>query len=348
MEFGDDLKASVQFSTEAMRLMARYKIPVTPQNFAVWYAYVSDQGPDLKKAVDVLISNNQEFSEEQNAELFDKYFGQQAEGVAIQQTGEEMARLLGHVRDMVSQATDEAQVFGAALADGVGSLTGNKEVKNVGAVLKVLAGETQRMLERNQQLEQKLQNSSQEIEALKENLESVQKEAQTDGLTGLANRKMFDMVLRHEMMEAMENGTPLCLLMCDIDHFKNFNDTHGHITGDHVLRFVGAMLTDLVTPGATPARYGGEEFAVILPNADIYAAAGLADTVRTAVCSKRLRKKQSSEEIGSITLSLGVALFRPGEPAAAFIKRADDGLYQAKNSGRNRVVAETELNSAAD
>ena len=84
MEFADDLGASVQYSSEAMRLMAQYKIPATPQNFAVWYAYVSDNGPDLKRAVDVLISNKQEFNEEQNAELFDKYFGQQAEGLAIQ------------------------------------------------------------------------------------------------------------------------------------------------------------------------------------------------------------------------------------------------------------------------
>ena len=259
-----------------------------------------------------------------------------------------MARLVDQVRDTVSQATDEAQEFGAVLADGVGSLGEGADVQNVGDVLKMLAGETQRMLERNQQLEQKLQNSSQEIETLKENLESVQKEAQTDGLTGLANRKKFDAVLQNEMIQAIENSTSLCLVMCDIDHFKKFNDTHGHVTGDHVLRFVSAMLTDLVTSDGMPARYGGEEFALVLPNIDIVGAVELADTVRSAVSSKRLRKRQSNEDIGSITLSLGVAKFQPGEPAAAFIKRADDSLYQAKNSGRNRVVAENELSSAAD
>ena len=147
---------------------------------------------------------------------------------------------------------------------------------------------------------------------------------------------------------ASHHGTPLALVLIDIDHFKKFNDTHGHQTGDHVLKFVGSMLKKAVKASDLAARYGGEEFALVLPNTDLSAAVALAESVRVAVAGKRLRKKQSGDDIGNITLSLGVSLYRPGESLSALIKRADDGLYQAKGLGRNQVVAETELGAVAD
>ena len=108
------------------------------------------------------------------------------------------------------------------------------------------------------------------------------------------------------------------------------------------------MLQRSVKSHDTAARYGGEEFAVILPSTELDAAMALAESVRAMVAGKHLRKKQTGADIGNITLSLGVAKYRTGEPSAAFVKRADDGLYQAKRTGRNRAIAETELNAAAD
>ena len=110
----------------------------------------------------------------------------------------------------------------------------------------------------------------------------------------------------------MEKGSELCLLLGDIDHFKRFNDTYGHQVGDQVLKLVGMILNETASEGATAARYGGEEFAIVMPRAGLGQAEDLAETVRTTVASKRIRKKSTGEDFGNITMSIGVALFKPG------------------------------------
>lgn len=348
VEFSDDLGTATQHSTEAMRLMAQHRIPATPQNFAVWYTYVSDREPDLKRTLDVLVSNGQEFTEAQNAEIYEKFFGQLKVDIAVHETGDQMSRLMTNLASMVERAAGDAQEFGATLEDSAGSLTNDSDISVVRQVVEALATETRKMASQNRQLQHKLEDSSAEIASLKKNLQNIQKEALTDGLTEIANRKSFDVALRAAAIAAMENGDPLCLVMTDIDHFKRFNDNHGHQTGDQVLRFVAAVLSKLAKPGDTPARYGGEEFGIILPNTDFQSAVALAESIRVTVAGKRLRKKQTGKDIGSITLSLGVACFKAGEPLTTFIKRADDSLYHAKHLGRNRVVGESEITADSD
>lgn len=348
MEFSDDLGAAAKYAEAAMQLMDQHKVPSTPQNFMIWYAYASDSIPDLKNTLDDLVSDADAVSQEDSAEIFDRYFSQVSQGQDIQKAGSQMSELVGDVMSLVSKATDDAEEFGAALEDSVGSLTDLSDPKALGQVVKLLADNTQKMLSQNRQLQGKLETSSQEIQSLKIHLEDVQKEALTDGLTEIANRKNFDMVLKSESEASSQKGTPLALVLIDIDHFKKFNDTHGHQTGDHVLKFVGAMLKKAVKATDLPARYGGEEFALILPNTDLSSAVALAESIRVAVAGKRLRKKQTGDDIGNITLSLGVSQYRSGESLSDLIKRADDGLYQAKGLGRNQVVAETELSAVAD
>jgi diguanylate cyclase len=324
LDFSDDLGTAAQYAEAAMQLMDQHNVPSTPQNFMIWYAYASGSNPDLKNTLDDLVSDADAVSQEDSAEIFDRYFSQFTQGKDIQKTGSEMSDLVGEVMSLVNQATDDAEVFGAALEDSVGSLTNLSDPSALGHVVKLLADNTQKMLSQNRQLQGKLENSSEEIQ------------------------KNFDMVLQSESEAAAQKGTPLALVLIDIDHFKKFNDTHGHQTGDHVLKFVGAMLKKAVKASDLPARYGGEEFALVLPNTDLSSAVALAESIRVAVAGKRLRKKQTGDDIGNITMSLGVSQYRPGESLSALIKRADDGLYQAKGLGRNQVVAETELSAVAD
>jgi diguanylate cyclase len=128
--------------------------------------------------------------------------------------------------------------------------------------------------------------------------------------------------------------------MVDIDHFKQFNDAHGHQMGDQVLRLIGSTLTLSVKGQDTPARYGGEEFAIILPRTRLDDAVTLAEQIRKTVATKRVTKKNTGEALGKITLSLGVAMLRAQEPLGDLIMRADEALYAAKRGGRNRVVSE--------
>jgi diguanylate cyclase len=129
-------------------------------------------------------------------------------------------------------------------------------------------------------------------------------------------------------------------MFTDIDHFKSFNDSHGHLTGDQVLRLVAMSVKQNVKGHDIAARYGGEEFAVILPGAALNEARRVAEHIRHAVMGKELMKRSTGEHLGRVTISIGVATLRSSDCVQALIERADACLYAAKRNGRNRVICE--------
>lgn len=348
MNFADDIPQASKHSQAAFELMEKHGIPATPENHCVWYAYVAERNQDLKKALDTLISNNQSFTPDKNLEIYQQYFDNSAAGEAVQNTSAKIQANVKEVMSAISEASDGAENYGNVLETQAGGLSENSSVEEMKAFVQTMMKETNAMVQQNKQLQGQLEKSSEEIDGLRKDLETVQHEALTDGLTEIANRKKFDIAMQDAGAQAMETGEPLCLFMTDIDHFKKFNDTFGHQTGDQVLRLVASVLRKTITGDGVPARYGGEEFGVVLPNTELSDAVHLAEQVRVAVASKRMRKKQSGDDLGNITVSIGVSLYRPGEALADLIKRADDGLYYAKNAGRNQVIPETKLSNAAE
>jgi len=232
--------------------------------------------------------------------------------------------------------------YGERLADaseGLGRADGPDGLR---AIVETLVQKTQEMCQINQTLEARLLASKQEIGDLKENLEAVRTESLTDPLTTLANRKYFDHALAGAIADSASDGTPLSLLMIDIDHFKNFNDSYGHLTGDQVLRLVAVAVKQNVKGQDIAARYGGEEFTVVLPQTALRSAITVADHIRRAVMTKELMKRSTGEHLGRVTISIGVAALRAGESMASLIERADTCLYAAKRTGRNRVISESD------
>ncbi len=168
--------------------------------------------------------------------------------------------------------------------------------------------------------------------------------AQADGLTRLANRRTFDARLASEWQRAAKLAQPLALLMIDIDYFKRLNDRDGHLAGDACLRSLGKVLAAAVRQHSDlAARYGGEEFALLLPGADLDAATKAASRLRTTI--ENLRMAHLASPLGHVTISIGVAAFRPqpGVTPERLIEAADAGLYAAKRGGRNRVAVEAPL-----
>ena len=146
----------------------------------------------------------------------------------------------------------------------------------------------------------------------------------------------------------MEKGEPFCTLLIDVDHFKRFNDDFGHEVGDQVLKLLAKMLCERLREGDLPARYGGEELVVVLPGADLRVAGDVGERIRRAVSEGQIIRRSTGEKLPGITVSIGVAQFREGEPLADLIDRCDRALYLAKKSGRNRVQAESALEVAAE
>jgi diguanylate cyclase (GGDEF)-like protein len=158
-------------------------------------------------------------------------------------------------------------------------------------------------------------------------------QSMTDALTCVANRRAFNERLAEEVARSRREDGPLCLLMADIDHFKSYNDSFGHLAGDEALHSVAQILSVSARPYDFVARYGGEEFAVILPNTTADAAAGVAERLRLAVSRAKIPHRQ-------LTLSFGVATLYPDATPREIILEADTNLYQAKLNGRNMVVSE--------
>jgi diguanylate cyclase (GGDEF)-like protein len=170
---------------------------------------------------------------------------------------------------------------------------------------------------------------------------ALQSLAVKDGLTGLANRRSFDEKLEAEWLHNLREGTPMALMMSDVDHFKLYNDTYGHQKGDSCLKSVATALDKQVfRPSDLAARYGGEEFAVIMPNTSLDGALHVAERIREAVQALHI-PHSASQTADRVTASIGVAAFVPTEDRnpADLVAAADAALYRAKHQGRNRVVA---------
>jgi len=241
------------------------------------------------------------------------------------------------------ESTGEAtSLFGNTLRGAAGALNADNSVGTAKIIVEKLILATRQMENRSQGLEQRLQESTSEVRALREDIESIRRQVLTDPLTGIANRKCFDEKLREAIAEAAKDGAALTLLMGDIDHFKNFNDTWGHQTGDQVLRLVARCLTENTKGRDTAARYGGEEFAVILPATTGGDALKVADQIRRSVQTKKVIKRSTGATLGTITMSIGAAQYRPGEDVSLLIERADTALYAAKRAGRNCVRGESD------
>src|SRR5690606_4224198 len=263
------------------------------------------------------------------------------------ETCERIETTMAHLLSPVAGMTRDAGGYGDQLARFGDALEGHAQVEDLKDLIDQMLSATRRMQQRAEQVEAQLGQSARQIEFLRTDLASAQREANTDSLTGIANRKYWDHELDAAAEEAMATGQPLCLLLSDIDNFKQFNDTFGHQIGDQVLRLVAKVLTRSIKGRDLAARYGGEEFAIILPQTDLDGAYTLAEQIRATVAGNRIRSKPDGADLGRITMSIGCARYIPEEPLTDLSQRADDALYRAKRAGRNRVlVAEAALDPA--
>lgn len=324
--------------------IGRHTLPVSPQNYEVWLTYMTHSSPDLKLVVDKMLASGKALTPEDMEQIYERFFSTTHLSTQVMETGSRIAHEIADALDALKKAGATTERYGATLNVAADSLQNSTiDGDALKRLINVLASATTEMSKQNANLSHKLVQSSQEMEKLRTSLRQARAEALTDALTGIANRKLFDETLRLRKDEADLEKTELSLLLGDIDHFKSFNDTWGHQTGDQVIRFVASAMAKFALPDHLVARYGGEEFAVIMPRTSLKEAGRIADQIRSAIEAKRLVRRSTNETIGAVTVSFGAAVYAPGETVGQIITRADECLYMSKRNGRNRVTLETSL-----
>jgi diguanylate cyclase len=338
----DEHERTVAFAEIALGQIRALKQPATPRNFEVWYHYATGYNPSLNQMINETLARVGTLGETEINEIYDTYLSPTRLTERIDRVNVQVMDEMDQVMAIIQAAVGSSSSYSDSLATATQQLASAGAPDNLRTIVETLISTTREMRQTNQALEARLSASKQEISLLQENLEAVRTESLTDPLTSLANRKYFDTALAKLIAEANTSREPLSLMMSDIDHFKNFNDSYGHLTGDQVLRLVAMAVKHNVKGQDIAARYGGEEFAVVLPNTVLRSAITVADHIRRAVMTKELMKRSTGEHLGRVTVSVGVATLRAGDTMASLIERADACLYAAKRSGRNRVISETD------
>ena len=338
----DEHERTMAFCEIALGQIKALRQPATPRNYEIWYAYATGYQPSLNQKINETLQQSGGLSDDDLDSIYETYLSPSRLTERIDMVGTQVMGEIEQVMAMIDAAAGSANSYTESLADMSAKLGNSKDREGLRTIVESLVQTAKEMEVSNQKLEERLNASKQEIDELQVNLEAVRTESLTDPLTQLANRKYFDTTIEQAIEEARAANEPLSLLMTDIDHFKNFNDSFGHLTGDQVLRLVAMSVTQNVKGQDTASRYGGEEFAVILPNTVLRSAITVADHIRRAVMTKELMKRSTGEHLGRVTISVGVATWRKNDTVQSLIERTDACLYAAKRHGRNRVMCETD------
>ena len=268
------------------------------------------------------------------------------EQVQRETDGESSAELLASLMSRLEESLDEfsrtttsarsaTSEYGAALQQHVDDL---EQVSKAGIVITELAALARAMMSRTRDIEHNLNESEKRATGLQHSLDEARRVADEDHLTGLPNRRAFETMFDKEMASARAAGDALCVAFVDIDHFKRINDTHGHASGDRVLKIVAETLNRISDSRCHVARHGGEEFAVLFRALSPQKAWERLDRARAEISERRLINRATDMPFGHITFSGGIADVFAYPAKSDALRAADEALYAAKQSGRNLIL----------
>jgi len=332
-DFSTTLNAT--YIKQILPLMLRHNVAANPINYAIWYDYVAGNNAKLTEVVNKLISQQIPIDSEISIELYKKHVCN-ASLESFEKINEHIQKVIAQASISINDTYKKAEITNDSFQKKTLVLENISEATDIKIVLQEIIQETQSLAATSQAMKNKLDEANKEMELLRLELTQVRQMAVTDGLTGLLNRRAFDMTLAEIIEQSEPDKTYLSLL--DIDHFKRVNDDYGHTVGDNVIKYVAALMKKHSEDHHYVARYGGEELAIIMPNTSEDKAIEISENIRSSMESSRLKRKDNNQPLHKITLSIGIAQLRAGDDSESLVVRADSALYQAKETGRNKVV----------
>jgi diguanylate cyclase len=337
MDYSCDNSRAQEIARLILPLMTRLKIPMNPINYALWYEYQLGRSEELVEALDRIESGREAYDPEKAKALFLRCVA--TPGVeTLERVEAEVCRLLADIVQIVVDAGLDLNKYSAVLNSCSKRLESADDLREIRKLVHTIQDDTRSMSDSNRAIAGTLKDRAAEIDQLRAELDKVRREAVKDPLTGLANRRAFDERLAESLDEALQELKSVCLMMIDIDHFKEINDKHGHQIGDKILQFVASVLKRNFKGKDMVARFGGDEFAVILENAPRAGAMRVGEAIRRQVEESHLKRTDTGEPLGTVTVSVGYDCIRRDDTPTRVLDRADKALYEAKQQGRNKVM----------
>jgi len=333
-----DYDRTVHIVRNAIPRMAELKIPITPANYAVWYEYLTASDQALRDEMEILLARGGPITNAEMQALHERYLEERSEKVqyAKRALGQFVSTLMAHIE----RADGHFAGFSTEMNSVAEELSGEVSSEGLNRLIDRTIRATNTVLERGAEMKQQFSQLAGEVQQVRDALARSQTEARLDPLTGLSNRLAFQEAIDTLPTASHDDSHAPCLLLVDLDFFKKVNDTWGHLAGDHVLKMVAQMIRESVPELGLVARYGGEELVVLLRDTPRSDCEVMAEDIRRSV---QVSAIETPAELGlkqpiSVTVSVGGAWYRSGEPIEAFVDRADSALYQSKEGGRNRVT----------
>jgi len=315
--------------------MVQHDIVPNPLNYTLWYTYFSDSFPALNAALDDTVKRYGTCPADISETLFLEHISKHTDSVndnnEIQQA---LVHLVGDLSNQIADTVSQTHMYSDALKEDLMAIGTSGLDDDLAEKLNQLSANANGICNANDAFQSQLASAQSEIDSLKQALQKSELQATTDALTGLSNRRVFETIYD----EFSKEQQPLAIVMIDIDKFKVFNDTHGHVMGDQILQFVGKLLKKECPDNVTPVRFGGEEFALLCPQLPLNEVTSIAENIRRKLEKVSFSNKRTGKKIEPVTASFGIAIKQASdELLESLVERADKALYQAKSSGRNQV-----------
>ncbi|MGC3982871.1 MAG: GGDEF domain-containing protein [Steroidobacteraceae bacterium] len=332
MRYYELKKQSEEILRKILPLMAKQEAAYHPVSYTLWYEHVAGLNPGLQQHLSTRLDHGGPLSEEETYDLFFRYVLTRDTSATVNLEAA-MSKAIKDVEESTITFNRQVTLYGQSLTRCHGDLGMPMEAAAARVMLDSLLGETKLMRESVAVLQARLEDSMSEVSKLRGELETAQGLAMTDALTGLHNRRAFELAMTAALAA---EGEACSLILLDIDRFKQINDTFGHQFGDKVIRLIAQLIGRNIKGADFAARYAGDEFAVLLPATSAKNAAIVAEKIRAAVANGQIKGAQDTAP-GKITISAGVAQALPNETGESLFGRADAALYAAKSAGRNQI-----------
>lgn len=328
MEIDNQFESAKRYADLAIEFLNKHNIPPTPINYSVFFLYTNGSNPLLNQEINLQLKQNKPLDSVFIESVFNQFVSnsEQVKHSVMTPLNDSINNLLNKVEEQVN--LDNETVVNLKKIDS--ALEKSDQPSALNKVVSYLLSTINNSAEQHKKLSEELNKTNGKVNELREKLETSRKEAISDALTGLLNRRGCD-----EELEKLDIEDTHSSLAIDIDHFKSINDNYGHFVGDKVLQRVANAIKMNVSSDDLAVRFGGEEFIVVMVNKTVHEAKVIAEKIRVSIACLKLKQKNSNNYLPQISVSVGIAERKTENNWKELFKRADEALYEAKSSGRN-------------